>query len=164
MLLDVVLNLLLERVGALGAGGQHDAGLDHLAAHLVRGCGHAALQHVGQLHDDGFDLERPDAVAGGLDHVVHAADVGQEAVLILPGDVAGVVPAVVQHLVGLFLIAVVAHEQAAGRAFADADADLAVLAGGDGVAVGIQQADVVQGRGTAHAAHLVGIANQVGNR
>ena len=58
----------------------------------IRHGGDAAFEHVGQLHDDAFDLERPDAVAGGLDDVVRAADIPEVAVLIPPGQVAGVVP------------------------------------------------------------------------
>ena len=141
--------------------GEHDGGLDHLAADLVRRGGDAAFQHVGQLHDDGFDLEGPDAVAGGLDHVVGAADIPEVAVLIPPGHVAGVVHAVVPHRVGGLLVAVVAGEQAAGDLLVGADADLAGLAGLDLVAVGIQQVHVEQRAGLAHGAHLGGGAGEV---
>ena len=65
-LLYVALDFFLEFLAAFLALHQHDAGLDHLAADGVRRGADAALQHVGQLHDDAFDLERPDAVAGGL--------------------------------------------------------------------------------------------------
>ena len=43
VLLDVGLNFLLQLLRPLGAGHQHDAGLHHLAPHLVRRGGYAAL-------------------------------------------------------------------------------------------------------------------------
>ena len=121
--LDVILDLFFQLFGALGSLGQHDAGLDDLTAHLIRHGGNAAFQHVGQLHDDAFDLERPDAVAGRLDDVVHAAHVPVEAVLIPPGGVAGMVIAVVPGLLRLLLVAVIALEQAAGDFFGGLDHD-----------------------------------------
>ena len=52
---------------------------------------------------------------GGLDHVVGAAHVPVEAVLVLPGHIAGVVEAVPPVLGGLLLVALVAVAQTAGQ-------------------------------------------------
>ena len=113
MLLDVVLDLFFELVRALGAGDEDDGGLDDLPADLVRRGGNAAFEHVRQLHDDVFDLERPDAVAGGLDDVVRAANVPVEAVLIAPREVAGVVESVVPDGLSALLVLIIAEEQPA---------------------------------------------------
>ena len=162
MLLDVVLNLLFQLVRPLSTGHQHNAGLHHLAPHLVRRGGYAALQHVGQLHDDTLNLKGPDAVAGGLDHVVRPAHVPQVSILVLPRHVPGVVEAVVPHALGLLLVPEIAGEQAAGSlALLRPDADLPVLAGGRRLAVGVYQHQVVAGDGLAHGADLLLVANEV---
>ena len=146
MLLDVVLDFLLQLLRALGALDEHDAGLDDLPAHLVRRSGHAALEHIRQLHDDVFDLERPDAVAGGLDDVVRAANVPVEAVLIAPREVAGVVESVVPDGLGALLVLIIAEEQPAEvLSSRGMDDDLARVAVGSRGAVLIDKVDAVAG-------------------
>ena len=74
---------------------EDDRRLDDLAAQLVGHAGDGALEHRRVLHQRALDLERADAVAGALDHVVGAAHEPVVAVLVAPGHVAGVVDAVV---------------------------------------------------------------------
>ena len=62
--LHEILDFLLELLGALDSGRKHDARLDHLPPDLVGCCGNAALEHIGELEDDVFDLEGTYAVAG----------------------------------------------------------------------------------------------------
>ena len=131
MRLDIGLNFFFQRVRALDALDQYDAGLDDLPAHLVRRGRHAALEHIRQLHDDVFDLERPYAVAGGLDDVVRAAYVPVEAVLIAPREVAGVVESVVPDGLGALLVLIITEEQPAEMlASRSMDDDLARVAVG----------------------------------
>ena len=159
--LDVVLNFLLQLVGALGALHQHNAGLDHLAANLIGSGGDTAFQNIGQLHDDVFDLKGSDPVAGGLDHVVSTANVPVEAFLIPPGQVAGVVVAIPPGLRSDLLIAFIAVGQAAGQALGDIDADLAGLTGVHLVALNVQQVHIIQGHGLTHGAQLVVVTVEV---
>ena len=72
------------------------------------------------------------------------------------------VPAVVPDGLRALLVLIVAEEQAAGQLIAARlDADLAVDAVGDGVAVRVDQVDAVAGDGLAHGAGLHEIAGQV---
>ena len=64
-------------------------------------------------------------------------------------------------LAGLFLVAVVLLEQTDGMSLLQADAQLAGLAHGHLVAVGIKQRALVNGRGLAHGTDLVGRAQHV---
>ena len=98
--LDVILDLLLHLFRTLDAGNQNDAGLDDLAADLVGRGADTAFQDIRQLHDGALDLERPDAVAGGLDDVVGAANIPVVAVLIPPCHIAGVIQTVVPDRLG----------------------------------------------------------------
>ena len=164
MLLDVVLDFLLQLLRALGALDEHDAGLDDLPAHLVRRGGHAALKHIRQLHDDVFNLERPDAVAGGLDDIVRAANIPVEAVLIAPREVSGVVESVVPDGLGALLVLIITEEQPAEMlASRSMDDDLARVAVGGRVAVLIDKVDAVAGDGLAHRAGLERLADEVRN-
>ena len=164
MLLDVVLDFLLQLLRALGALDEHDAGLDDLPAHLVRRSGHAALKHIRQLHDDVFDLERPDAVAGGLDDVVRAANIPVETVLIAPREVAGVVESVVPDGLSALLVLIIAEEQPAEvLSSRGMDDDLACVAVGSRGAVLIDKVDAVAGDGLAHRAGLERLADEVRN-
>ena len=161
MRLDVVLDLLLELLGADRSLRKNDARLDNLAANRVRSSAYAALENVRKLHDDALDLERSDAVAGGFDDVVLAADIPVEAVLILPCNVAGVVDAVMPSLLGEVLTAVVAEVETARNVGFGVDADLAVLADRHGLSVVVKDVDMVLRRGLAHGAELVLLAVEV---
>ena len=55
--LDMLLQFLLERVARLPAGLEHDGGLDHLAAKLVRRGGDGSFQHGRVLQQRAFHLE-----------------------------------------------------------------------------------------------------------
>ena len=59
---------------------EDDEGLDDLHRDRVRLADHAGLGDGRVLHQDALDLERADQVAGGLDHVVRAADEPEVAV------------------------------------------------------------------------------------
>ena len=114
------------------------------------------------MADEGaFDLEGADAVAGGLDDVVGAADEVVIALLIRPDHVAGVVHAVAEGVARLFRVLVIAHEQAAGTALGNVDAQFALLAALHVAPGGVHHADVVvragNARGTGDRLHpLVG--------
>ena len=85
--------LAAQLVARLVAVLQRDERLDHLAGHRVGLADHAGLGDGRVLHQRALDLERADQVAGGLDHVVGAADEPEVAVGVAPGEVAGEVPA-----------------------------------------------------------------------
>ena len=88
----VLLQLRHQRVAGRMAGRQHDVGLDQRAA-LGVGLGHHGGVGHGRVLDQAvLDLARPDAVAGGLEHVVGAALVPEVAVGIARGQVAGAAP------------------------------------------------------------------------
>ena len=96
-----------------------------------------------------LDLGREDVLAAGDDHVLDPVDHVQEAGLVEAAGIAGVHPAVLQSLGGfLGLVPVALHD---GRA---AHGDLAHLAGGAFVALGIDDADLGGGDGAAGGAHL----------
>ena len=114
---DVVLDFFFEIVRGLRALGQNDARLDDLPAHFVGGGRDAAFEHVGEFHDDAFDFKRPDAVAGGLDYVVRAADIPVKSVLVAPRHVSRMIVAVVPHLGRAFGLVVVAEKEPAGDFF-----------------------------------------------
>ena len=77
----------------LGPGAQDDDG-----AHLLaeRGVGHAddgAVGHGGVLEEGGLDLDRVHVLAAPDDHVLGPVDDVDEVVVVEPGHVAGVQPA-----------------------------------------------------------------------
>ena len=78
---------------------EHDEGLDDLTAIRVGHADDGALGHRRMLEERALDLERPDAVGGGEDHVVRAADEPEVALLVADGTVAGHVPAVAERRV-----------------------------------------------------------------
>ena len=84
--------------------------LDDLTADFVGDGGDGTFEDVGEFHDDGFDFERADAVAGGLDDVVDASDVPEVTVFVTPCGVAGVVVAVVPCFLRRFFVAEVTLE------------------------------------------------------
>ncbi len=68
------------------------------------------------LHQRAFDFERPDEMAGGLDHVVGAADEPEIAFGVLFGEIAGEVPRTGETLsVALFLIQIAPHHRRPAR-------------------------------------------------
>src|SRR5258708_2360627 len=77
---------------AIRARAQHQERLDHAAAHRVGALHHRRLQDGRVAHQAALDLERRDAVAARLDHVVGAALEPQVAVRVAPHHVPGTVP------------------------------------------------------------------------
>src|SRR5262249_49580333 len=71
------------------AGPQHDPGLDLLGADRIRNADHRRHRDRGMLHQRVLDLRGADAIAGGRDHIVLAADIPEIAVLILHAEIAG---------------------------------------------------------------------------
>ena len=78
----------------------------------------------------GFHLERPDAVPGAFDHVVGSTDKPVVAVLILPGQIPGVVIVVGHAPICRLFVAVIAAEQS-NRPFGADAADDDVSFGSD---------------------------------
>ena len=72
MALYVVLNFLFKLLGTLCTLRQHDACFNYLTSNLIGHSGNAALQNVGKLHDNAFNLEGSDTVARRLNNVVNA--------------------------------------------------------------------------------------------
>ena len=75
------------------AGAQRHERLDDFSGDRIGHPDDAGLDHRRVLHHHALDLERTDEVAGGLDHVVGAADEPQPPVGVAAGDVSGEVPA-----------------------------------------------------------------------
>ena len=161
MRLDVILDLFLQFIGAFGTGYEDDRRLDDLTAHLVGSGGNTALENVGQLHDDGLDLKRADAVTGRLDNIVDTTDIVVEAVLIAPCKVAGVVVAVTPSLAGRLDVVVVVQRESAGQSLADVDNNLSGFAVGNLIAVLVDQVDIIDRRRTSEGADLVRRADHV---
>jgi hypothetical protein len=124
------LDLVGQLVGGLVALGEDDERLDDVAAALVGRGDRGRLAHRRVLDAGGLDLERPDPVAGGDDHVVGAARVPVVAVLVRDGGVLGVEPLAAERLLGRLVVVPVAERVV--RVRARAQADLAALAGPTG--------------------------------
>src|SRR5918992_4896828 len=149
-LADVPLELADQLLTRLGAGDQPDEGLDDVAALGVGAGHHRRLGHRRVLQQGALDLERPDPVAGRDDHVVGPARVPDVAVLVLAGGVLGVEPVAAEDLLGVLGTVPVA-ERVVGVG-AGPEADLARLALGDGLFVGVEDGHLPAGQGQAHGA------------
>ena len=143
MLLDVVLNLFLELLGRFCVLGKNNGRLNNLSSYIVGSSGNAALKNIRKLHDNIFDLERSDAVAGRLDNVINTADIPEVTILISPCDITCVINAVVPNLVCFFLISVVAEEYSARYLFGGIDADFAGFTDVGFRSVGTENFDIV---------------------
>ena len=64
---------------------------------LVRHAHHGAIEHGFVFVHDLFDLGRRDVLAAPDDEFLEPAGDGQKAVLVAPGEIAGVIPAVAQR-------------------------------------------------------------------
>ena len=125
--------------------------LGHREAHRVRRGDDCRLGDGVVFDEHTLELERGEPVVAGLEHVIGASDVGDEAVLITFGHVTGVVDAAFESLGGLLLIAPVAARQAQ-RPGIEAEADLSLIALFPGGRV--DEDDVVSGQHLAHRAVL----------
>ena len=117
---------LHQLVRPLVAGREHDERLHDVAAPLVGRRHRRGLGDRRVLEARGLDLERPDPVPGGDDHVVGAALVPDVAVLVEARRVLGVEPLAVERLLAGLVVAPVAERIV--RVRARAQADLAALA------------------------------------
>ena len=104
------------------------------------------MQHEGTL-----DLEWTDPVTGGFDDVIIPSDEPVVTILILPGDITGVVPSSTEGDGGLLLIPVVSDHDTGGIR---TDDDLPVDTGGTGVALVIDDVHLELGRGFTHGTRL----------
>ena len=144
-LLDVVLQFMDQGRGRLKTLGQHDCSLDNLAAHRIRRRSNGTFQDGRMLLQGAFDLEGADPVAGTLDDVIGTADEPVIAVLVAPGDVAGLIQAVVPDPAGCFLVPVIAAEQAWRQTVVKtADDNPALGTGRAGFAIFIDDVDLVE--------------------
>ena len=143
------LDLARERIARSKTRAQHDPGLDRFGADRIGNADHRGHRHRRMLHQRMLDLGRADAIAGGGDDVVLAADVPEIAVLILHAEIAGE-----QEFAGIFLrrrlriAPVFEHGQGAWLAHADDAALAAWLL----LALVVDDADVKTRRRLAHRA------------
>ncbi len=107
----MLLQLGHQRIPGRVAGRQHDIGLDQRAALGIRLGHHGRVGHGRVLDQAVFDLAGPDAVAGGLEHVVGAPLVPEVAVGVAGGQVAGAAPVAGVLAAGGALVAPVAEEE-----------------------------------------------------
>src|SRR5439155_2954863 len=99
-----------------------------------------------------FDFEGSDAIAGGFDDVVGAADEPEVAVGVAAGDVAGEVE-IAAETGGVFLgVFPVFLEQTEGAMGLDAKGQLAFAARGKNAQVMVEDLHVVTGSRVAHGA------------
>ena len=129
---------------------QNDGCLDHLTANLIGNSRNATFQNIGQFHNHILDLKGSDAVTGGLDHIVSAANIPVEAVFIFPGQVAGVIETVTPGLCGNIGTSFISETQAAGKTLGNINTNFAGLTGVNGVAVAVQKLHIVNRYGLAH--------------
>ena len=95
-------------------------------------------------HQHALYLERPYAVAAGLDNVVVAADVPVIAVLVAVRGVAGVVHSVVPRFVSQLLAVVVSAEKSGGAAVFAAHDYFPDFADCNRTSVCVHKIDIVQ--------------------
>ena len=110
---------------AVGAGGQRDVGLGHRETDRIGGGHHGGFGDGGVLDQHGFQFEGRDAVVACLEHVIGAADIGEVAVGVAAGDVAGAVYLAGDRFDGAIVELVAAHQ--AGRAVRERDGDFALV-------------------------------------
>ena len=84
--------------------------------------------------------------------IVCSADIEEVAVFVAPCGVAGVIYAAAPRFAGLLFVAVIAHEEAAGRALIGTDDDLARFADRRRRAVRQNEVDIVKRARDAHGA------------
>ena len=94
-----------------------------------------------------FELEGGESVVAGLEHIVGAADIGDEAVLVAGGYVSRVVDAAFEGFCGLLRVAPISGGQADGTGI-EAQADLTLVAFLTGR--WIDEHDVESGQSLAH--------------
>ena len=140
-----------------------DVGLGHAETHLV-GCRHDGGFTDGRVLDEhALEFERTDPVVTRFEDVVGATDVGDVAVLVAAGDVAGVVATtgegpLVQLVIRTGPRVVAGHH--ADRTFGRArHADLTVVT--DHIGDRVDQLDSVPGNGATHRPGLHALSRRV---
>ena len=161
MCFNVILDLFFEFVGALNALNKNDAGFYDLSANFIGSSANSAFKNIGELHNNVFDFERSDTIAGRLDNVVRSADIPEITVLITPGNVAGVVHSVVPGGVGFFLIFVITEEKSAGDGFVGPYDNFAVFTGGNRISFAVNNINVITGGRSSHRTRLEKSAGKV---
>ncbi len=116
---------------------EHHPGLDRLTLHRIGHASHAHITYFGKGSDHFFDLARPDLEATGLDQVLLAVDNKQVAILIQVADIAGIHPAIPDHVRRFGRVLPIAHHD-----LWRPDDDLADLHRGQAALTGIQIGDV----------------------
>ena len=129
---------------------KYDGSLYHHASDVVGHTSDGALHNSGVGHQGTLYLERTDAVARTLDHIIDTALKPVIAVLITPSHVTCMINAIVPCLACLLLVAVIALEQADGLTVAYTDHNLAFLTVFTGGAVGTEQINIILGIGDTH--------------
>ena len=147
--LYVVLQLLDQLLAGavLIVFGQYDGGFHHLSPYFIGNSGDGTFYNCGMRHQGAFHFERADAVTAALDNVVGAAYKPEVAVLVLPGNITGVIDVVVPCFAGAVGIAVIFLEQTERLAFVGTDYNLSLFTGLYRTAVMVYQVYVVLGIG-----------------
>src|SRR5262245_5283682 len=94
----MLLDLLGERVARQESFAEHDEGLHDPATDQVGALDRRRFEHGRVTDQGGFNLERRDAIAARIDHVVVAALEPEVAVLVACEHVARVVPLAAEDL------------------------------------------------------------------
>ena len=129
-----------------------------LAHHVVGARHHRDRGDVGVRGEHAFDLDRVHVVAAAHVHLLAPADEAEPAAVVDPAEIPGAHESVGgERGRGLFFVVPVARHHG-GRA----QADLADLAGGHGVVVGVEEVELDAGVRPADADHgvLVGIVER----
>ena len=106
---------------------QYDGCLDNHAADWVWHTGDGALYYGRVSHQGILYLERTDAVARTLDHVIDSSLKPEVAFLITPSHIACVIVTIVPNRFGLLFITIVIFEETDRLVVADADANFALF-------------------------------------
>src|SRR5581483_5288166 len=107
--------LVLERLAGGDARAGGDEARDALALDLVADADHRGLRHPRVADERAFDLHGAETVAGHVEHVVHAAEQPEVAVIVAAGAVAGEVLARVLRPVLVGVARIVAPDGAHHR-------------------------------------------------
>src|SRR5712691_6622052 len=118
--------------------GQHDDGVDFLAADLVGAADDRCRLDAGVFEQDVLDLARVDVLAAANDHVLLSVDEEEVAVLVDVADVSRVEPPAAEGFRGRVRVPEVADHDVG-----PAEADLASLAGSDLVPLVAENCDLL---------------------
>ena len=138
------------------AGGQRNKGLGHGHAHGIRRGHYSGFRHRLMLYQHAFKLKGRNPVVGGFEHIIRPADIGQVAILIPIGDIAGAIESLARRQ-GSAIIGLIAHHQP-GRRRVERDADLPFLGR---LVIGVDQHNPVARQGLAHGAFLQAHARRI---